>query len=153
MSAVALVGAGLLVLEHVGTGAATGKPSQASNTTSTPHKVFVCKYVGEPGAAERLQTGNNPIDVSVAAIRENPVVIGSFFADRQGRSFVLAFDTGQPDPSVSACPIPSPKTKPPHCGDGEGKDNPKNDQDKDNPKNDQDKDNPKNKECRPASGV
>src|SRR4029078_2879368 len=31
-------------------------------------KVFVCKYVGTPGADERLQTGDNPISVSVNAI-------------------------------------------------------------------------------------
>ena len=67
-------------------------------------KVFVCKYVGTPGVDERLQTGQNPISVSVNAIPEDPVVIGSFFADAQGRSFVLAFDEGQAEPDVSQCP-------------------------------------------------
>lgn len=63
-------------------------------------KVFVCKYVGTPGDNETLQTGQNPISVSVNAI---PVgaSIGAYFADAQGRSLVIAFDTGQPEPS---CP-------------------------------------------------
>jgi len=67
-------------------------------------KVFVCKYVGTPGVDERLQTGNNPISVSVNAIPVHPVVIGSEFADAHGRSIVIAFDVGQPEPDVSACP-------------------------------------------------
>src|SRR5258706_682398 len=81
VTTVALAGGGLLVLEHVGTGAATGKPSQESNarhTTTTPQKVFVCKYVSKPGGTEVLQTGQNPIDVNASAIPEDPVVIGSF---------------------------------------------------------------------------
>ena len=82
--------------------------AQAGATQAPPNypseKVFVCKYVGIPYVNERLQTGQNPIDVSVNAIKEYPVVIGSYFADQQGQSFVLAFDTGQPDPDVSQCP-------------------------------------------------
>jgi hypothetical protein len=136
VTTVALAGGGLLVLEHVGTGAATGKPSQESNarrttTSSTPQKVFVCKYVTDPDGNQVLQTGQNPIDVNVSAINEDPVVIGSFFNDRQGKSFVLAYDTGQPKPSASDCPIPGGTTTTrPHCTDT-----------------------PKNKHCRPASGA
>lgn len=77
-------------------------PVQAKQ--DTPNKVYVCKYVGTPGVDERLQTGQNPIDVSVNAIGEDPVVVGSYFNDAQGRSYVLAFDTGQPEPDVSECP-------------------------------------------------
>lgn len=80
-----------------------------------PKKVYVCKYVGKPGVDERLQTGQNPIDVSVNAIPENPVTIGSYFADAQGRSFVLAFDTGQPAPNVNECPAPQGPPPPPPC--------------------------------------
>jgi hypothetical protein len=72
------------------------------------HKAFVCKYVGTPGVNERLQTGQNPIDVSLNAIGESPVVVGSYFNDGQGRSYVLALDNGQPDPSVASCPAPTP---------------------------------------------
>jgi hypothetical protein len=79
----------------------------ASNNTQV-HKAFVCKYVGTPGVNERLQTGQNPIDVDTHAIAESPVVVGSYFNDAQGRSYVLALDTGQPDPSVSSCPNPTP---------------------------------------------
>jgi hypothetical protein len=80
----------------------------ATSTSDKAQKVFVCKYVGTPGVNERLQTGQNPIDVDVHAIGESPVVVGSYFNDAQGRSYVLAFDTGQPDPSVSSCPAPTP---------------------------------------------
>ncbi|MBO9521634.1 MAG: hypothetical protein J7518_08865 [Nocardioidaceae bacterium] len=77
----------------------------SANAAPAP-KYFVCKYVGTPGVDERLQTGNNPISVSGNAIGEDPVVIGSFFNDAHGRSYVIAEDTGQPEPSVSECPKP-----------------------------------------------
>ena len=72
-------------------------------------KVFVCKYVGTPGVDERLQTGDNPISVSVNAIPGWNGTIPSFFADQHGRSYVLAYDTGQkPEPSVADCAAPAP---------------------------------------------
>ena len=71
---------------------------------ATPNKAFVCKYVGTPGVNERLQTGNNPIDVAFSAIKITPVVAGAWFADGQWRSYVLAIDVGQPEPPVAACP-------------------------------------------------
>jgi len=43
--------------------------------------------------------------VSVNSIR-GPIVIGAFFADAQGRSVVIAFDVGQPEPSLDKCPPP-----------------------------------------------
>lgn len=93
-------------------------------------KVFVCKYVGKPGVDERLQTGNNPISVSVNAIPLKPVKIGSEFADKQGRSVVIAWDMekgdgqrdeptiedcekpGTPDPEPSETPKPEPTDTP-----------------------------------------
>jgi LPXTG-motif cell wall-anchored protein len=75
----------------------------AASATSA-EKVFVCKYVGTPGVDETLQTGQNPISVSVNSIGVDPVVIGSYFNDAHGRSYVLAFDTGQDEPDVSQCP-------------------------------------------------
>lgn len=80
-------------------------------------KVFVCKYVGKPGVDEVLQTGNNPISVSVNAIK-NYAGVGSYFNDAQGRSYVLAEDTrtggGQEgEPSVSQCPVPTTTTTTP----------------------------------------
>ncbi len=75
-------------------------------------KVFVCKYVGTPGVDERLQTGDNPISVSINAIPDYHG-IGSWFADAQDRSYVLVEDVGQPEPPVTDCPqvgIPTPTT-------------------------------------------
>lgn len=62
-------------------------------------KVFVCKFVGKPGGEgyERLQTGQNPISVSVNA------VVGSKFKDAQELSVVIAPDYGQPKPSIDIC--------------------------------------------------
>jgi len=85
---------------------ATTTSSGATTTTEAPKKVFVCKYVGTPGVDERLQTGDNPISVSVNAIPLGNVQVGSEFADAQGRSVVIAFDVGQPEPDVSECPSP-----------------------------------------------
>ena len=85
-------------------------PAQATGGGSNDNfKVFVCKYVGTPGVDERLQTGDNPISVSVNSIPDYQGV-GSYFADQHGRSFVLAVDDTPPgpagDPDVSACPPP-----------------------------------------------
>ena len=86
----------------------TTAPSTSSSTSTTElaKKVFVCKFVGTPGVDERLQTGQNPISVSVNAIPNPPgpnVQVGDSFADAQGRSLVIAFDIGQPEPDVSEC--------------------------------------------------
>jgi hypothetical protein len=81
-----------------------GANIMAANATAAPHKAFVCKYVGTPGVNETLQTGQNPIDVDFNAIGEDPVVVGLYFNDAQGRSFVLALDVGQESPSASDCP-------------------------------------------------
>lgn len=72
-------------------------------------KVYVCKYVNKPGGGETLQTGQNPISVSSNSI-QNYQGVGSSFADAQGRSYVVAEDTGQPEPS---CPVPQNPTPPP----------------------------------------
>ena len=81
-----------------------------------PQKVFVCKYVGTPDVDERLQTGNNPIEVSVNAIpgytgQDAIALIGTAFADAQGRSIVIAVSAGpgggQGDqPTIEDCPAP-----------------------------------------------
>lgn len=74
-------------------------------------KYFVCKYVGTPNVDERLQTGNNPISVSGNAL-PNGTQVGDSFADAQGRSYVVAEDTGQDEPE---CPVPDnpPEEEPP----------------------------------------
>jgi hypothetical protein len=90
---------------------ATPNGELCSTPTPEPKKVYVCKYVGTPGVDERLQTGQNPIEVSVNAIPEDPVVVGSYFADAQGRSYVLGFVPMDPEPTAADCPpgeTPSP---------------------------------------------
>jgi hypothetical protein len=81
----------------------------APSANAAADKYFVCKYVHTPGNTEVLQTGQNPISVSVNAIPEDPVVVGSSFSDQQGRSYVLSEDNTPPgpegDPSASDCPI------------------------------------------------
>ena len=66
-------------------------------------KVYVCKYVGTPNVNERLQTGQNPIEVSVNSIKDYQGP-GSYFADAQGRSYVLATVPQSPEPSAADCP-------------------------------------------------
>jgi len=68
-------------------------------------KVLVCKYVGTPGENERLQTGQNPIEVAVNSINPkdpDSVKVGDEFADKQGRSVVVAIDGCLPP--VKDCP-------------------------------------------------
>jgi uncharacterized repeat protein (TIGR01451 family) len=104
VAALAIAGA---TSARVDVGEAGTASAFAGATNDGPKKVFVCKYVGTPGVDERLQTGDNPINVSINAIPDGASV-GSYFADDQGRSFVLAFDTGQPEPPASSCPPPAP---------------------------------------------
>jgi hypothetical protein len=69
-------------------------------------KVFVCKYVGQPKVDERLQTGDNPIDVSVSTIRSFDG-LRSYFGDSHDQSFVLAWaDKGVSKPPITDCPAP-----------------------------------------------
>ena len=72
-------------------------------TTTQPNKIFVCKYTGTPGVDEVLQGGGNPISIAWQPGREP----GGYFNDAQGRSYVLAYDVGQPEPGVGECPAPS----------------------------------------------
>lgn len=68
-----------------------------------PEKVFVCKYVGQPGVDERLKAGKQPISVSSAST--GGAAVGNFFADGQDRSYVVAIDDGGPAPTAAACPL------------------------------------------------
>jgi hypothetical protein len=86
--------------------AAGGVPTATANPGASHEKVFVCKYVGQPKVDERLQTGNNPIDVDTSSIKPFEGV-GSYFADAQGQSFVLKWaDKGEQDPPITDCPAP-----------------------------------------------
>src|SRR5665647_684589 len=81
----------------------------ASASANVDHKVWVCKYVGTPGDGERLQIASqdnqNPHSVDANATDSHgDLVVGAFFNDAQGRSYVLAIDTGQDQPDLSGCP-------------------------------------------------
>ena len=109
--------AGLTVVAALAVVGATSASVDVGNTgssvvfraTDNLGKVFVCKYVGTPGVDERLQTGDNPIDVSINSI-PNYQGVGSYFADAQGRSYVIGpeheANEHPTEPSVSACPQP-----------------------------------------------
>jgi hypothetical protein len=107
----ALLGLGAFAALGLAAGfASSGLATEAGGAAAEPHKVFVCKYVGQPDVDERLQTGNNPISVAASAISayvkgmDLEGLVGQYFADAQGRSFVLAVDRGQAEPDASACP-------------------------------------------------
>jgi LPXTG-motif cell wall-anchored protein len=74
-------------------------------------KVYVCKFVGTPGEDERLQTGQNPIEVSVNAIEdwdgEGAPPVGYEFADAQGRSVVIGTVPMDPEPTILDCVGPT----------------------------------------------
>jgi hypothetical protein len=96
--------------------AASGAFVLANGTSATADEhnqwVYVCKYVGTPGEDERLQTGQNPILVSINAV-EAPIVIGAPFNDAQGRSVVIGY--GQPGGGQDGEPAPDcpPELPPP----------------------------------------
>lgn len=77
-------------------------------------KVYVCKYVGTPGVDERLQTGQNPIEVSVNSIQNNTwdgTTVPAWFSDAQNRSYVLQYSEARGDgqrdePTIADCPSP-----------------------------------------------
>lgn len=99
----------VLLVAFAALAASWASMAKATQPDDAGVKVFVCKYVGTPGEDERLQTGQNPIDVSVNAIPDYQGV-GSYFADAQGRSFVLGPEHEASDhvdePDVSECPQP-----------------------------------------------
>jgi hypothetical protein len=72
-------------------------------------KAYVCKYVGTPGVDETLQTGQNPIEVSVNAL-EGEGFAGVFpfaFEDAQGNSVAIGYSgNGHPELTVDDCPQP-----------------------------------------------
>jgi hypothetical protein len=101
----------MLGISVVATAAANPPPKEDKD----PKKVYVCKYVGTPGAGEVLQTGQNPIEVSANAIDgdlEYPDGVGDEFADAQGKSVVIGWvgtdDVPLPVLTIEDCPAPDP---------------------------------------------
>ena len=82
---------------------------QCRTVKPEPKKVYVCKYVGTPDFDEVLQTGNNPIEVSINAIHGwDGVTIPAWFADGQNRSLVMGYvGAGFPVITIEDCPTPS----------------------------------------------
>lgn len=74
------------------------------------HKVWVCKYVGQPGAFETLKPGKNPIIVDVAAADD---FVGADFADGQTHSLVIDLateaNTGQGERYIGEAQCPTPE--------------------------------------------
>lgn len=91
-------------------------PVASATIIDHPDKVWVCKYVGTPGVDERLQTGTNPIVVSVNAIQHNQWdgTLPGWFSDKQDRSYVLDYQTkentgkGNQYTGDLTCPTPAP---------------------------------------------
>jgi hypothetical protein len=90
-----------------------GNGASAAPGGGGAEKYYVCKYVDKPGENEVLQTGQNPIVVDANAIAEDPVVVGSFFNDQHGRSYVLAAYPQDPEPTRDQCPQSTPSSEPP----------------------------------------
>lgn len=86
--------------------------AQASQISPVkPGKVAVCKYVSIPGEAERLQTGNNPIEVDQNAIPlDPPIQIGDQFVDAQIRSVVVGLPGDTVDETDCPPPVGPPTT-------------------------------------------
>lgn len=78
----------------------TTNPNQDPKTN---HKSYICKMVGTPGQDERLQTGNNPIQVD----RKDNHTIGAMFVDAQQGSFVVGYgfpsEAQSEGPQLSDC--------------------------------------------------
>ena len=80
-------------------------PAVAGETL--PKKVYVCKYTVTPGEGEVLQSGQNPIEVSVNALPPGFTGVFPFtFADAQGKSIAIGpADEGDPVLTVEDCPL------------------------------------------------
>lgn len=97
----------------------TGIAGQSFAAPGGTDQVVVCKYVGTPGVDEVLQTGQNPIVVSVNAL-EGKGFAGTFpfaFEDAQGQSIAIRYAVNSHDGDVTECPgyvapSPSPSVDP-----------------------------------------
>ena len=91
----------------------TPTPSEPPGTeTPRIHKVWVCKYVGTPGEDERLKEGKNPILVDWHSTDGPMPEVGAWFNDAQGRSYVVALEDADPEPTREDCPSVTPSPSP-----------------------------------------
>lgn len=93
----------LAMVASVGVLALTAFAPSASAEVEA-HRWYVCKYVGPPGPAEVLQTGDNPILVDENSIDTSPVFIGATFSDKQSHSLVVAGPFLEPVEPEPVCP-------------------------------------------------
>lgn len=77
--------AGLFVMGTATSAQADGQ----SQVDDGKRSVWVCKYMGTPGVDESLKPGKQPIAI------ESDVAVGESMNDAQGRSFILAEQTGE----------------------------------------------------------
>lgn len=85
--------------------------ASATQPETEPHQVLVCKYVGQPGVDETLQTGQNPIVVDTHALEDGFVGVFPFeFSDAQGRSIAIRYLAEDESPGdvfdLDECPAP-----------------------------------------------
>lgn len=84
----------------------TGVSVMTSPASAATDKVYVCKYVGQPGVDERLKAGKNPIEVATSSIDQNQWdgTVPGYFNDAHDRSYVLGYVGEIAQPSRSDCP-------------------------------------------------
>lgn len=83
------------------------EPTPTITEDTTPHKVYVCKYVGTPGDDEALQTGQNPIEVDTHSIDGFDGTFPFAFNDAQTHSVAIGFvGEGYPVKTIEDCPAP-----------------------------------------------
>ncbi len=78
-----------------------------TDAPSHPHKVWVCKYVGQPGDFETLKPGKNPISVDDSAAG---FAVGDDFADGQFHSYVIALNPENDNEYTGEATCPTPPT-------------------------------------------
>lgn len=76
----------------------------AGSVFAGTNKVVVCKYVSIPAVDERLQTGQNPIVVSVSALKGFDGTFPYAFNDKHVRSLAIRYAVNSHDGSLSECP-------------------------------------------------
>lgn len=93
----------------------TFAPAAHATGDNNPDKVWVCKYVGQPGDFETLKDGKQPIQVDDASTGGNDYV-GADFADGQFHSVVIdvvtADNTDEHNDYTgeATCPVPESTT-------------------------------------------
>src|SRR5665647_697497 len=96
------------MLAAIGVAMLGGIATAVTASANVDHKVWVCKYVGTPGADERLQiaSADNQNPHSVDANSTDGTGVGGYFKDAQGQSFVLALNPNNDNEYTGTEPCP-----------------------------------------------